>query len=272
MATYKFGRLAPHPVEGHPRLRLAPHLAPVPPPPVSVDWYSNVKSFPMYGNGADPENEAAGFPPNGAGDCTEASNGHMIQVASTYGNVKTVVVPARAILEAYMRVSGYDPETGENDNGAVVQDVLADWRKNGIDGHRCDAFGQLDHTDVTEVKKSIWLFGNANLGIVVYESLEDDFNAGQPWARAEGAQLGGHCVPAVGYDTRNIYVVTWGKVQPMTWTCYAKVVEEAWGIVMPEWFNTSTNYSPTGLDKQGLGEDFQSLTGEASPFHDRQLD
>lgn len=251
--TFRGGRLAPHPFEGHPRLMLRAPLADVPPPPVTVDWYSSVASWPMYGN-------------DRIGDCTEASNGHMIQVASTYGNVKTVVVPESAILAAYERVAGYDPETGANDNGAVVQDELADWRKNGIDGHKCDAFGQLDHQDLVEVKKAIWLFGNANLGVVVYESMEDDFNQGLPWLRAEGAQLGGHCVPAVGYDTHNVYVITWGKVQPVAWTTYQKITEEAWGIIMPEWFNTATDYSPTGLDKQGLGEDFQALTGDPNPF------
>jgi len=93
----------------------------------------------------------------------------------------------------------------------------------------------------------------------------DDFGNGQPWARATGQQLGGHAVPIVGYDADNVYIVTWGKVQSMTWGCYSDVVEEAWAAILPEWLS-SAGEDPEGVDAYGLGQAFAQLTGEPNPF------
>ena len=253
MVTLIPGRLPPHAEADHPRLHLADYLtSALPAPPPTVDWYSRVAAWPMFLN-------------DKIGDCTEALVGHVIEAASTYGAGKTLVLLDGNILTAYERVSGYNPADPSTDQGAVLQDVYTDWRKNGVGGCRALAFAQVAASSETQVQQAIHLFGAAGLGITVTQQMEDDFNAGIPWTRAGGAQLGGHAVPAVGYDSKYVYVVTWARVQPMTWACYRQVTEEAWTAILPEWLDAA-GHDPEGLDLQALGADLAELTGSPNPF------
>lgn len=249
----RFGRLPAHPEQTHPRLHLRDHLtAQLPAPPAQADWHTAVASWPMYLN-------------DQIGDCTEAMVGHCIENASTYGQGTTIEVADSDVLTAYERVSGYDPNKPDSDQGAVLQDVYGDWVKHGVGGHKATVFAQVDHANATELKQAVDLLGAVGLGITVTQDMMDAFNAGQPWSTATGEQLGGHAVPIVGYDADFVYVVTWAKVQKMTWACYAVVTEEAWAAVLPEWFSAA-GLDPTGLDLYGLGEEFAGLTGGQNPF------
>jgi len=69
------------------------------------------------------------------------------------------------VLDLYERVSGYDPATGANDNGAVELDVLNQWRQVGIGGHKIGAFVAVSPSDAREVKEAIYLFGGVYIGI-----------------------------------------------------------------------------------------------------------
>lgn len=250
--TFRPGRLPAHPEDTHPRLHLTPHLTAAAAPPASVDWYTRVTDWPMYLN-------------DQIGDCTEAMVGHLIEGASTYGEGSTVEITDQDVLTAYERVSGYNPADPSTDQGAVLQDVYGDWRQTGVGGHHNLVFAQVDISKVDEVKTAVAEFGAAGLGIVVTQSMMDAFNQGQPWVSASGPQLGGHAVPAVGYDDQGVYVVTWARVQLMTWDCFAQCVEEAWVAVLPEWFSAA-GQDPEGVDLHSLGEDFAQLTGQPNPF------
>lgn len=253
MVTFVPGRLPPHQEDTHPRLKLGPFLtAALPAPPPAVDWYSHVSDWPMYLN-------------DQLGCCTESMVGHKIENASTYGTGSTVAITDNDVLAAYERVSGYKPGDPSTDNGAVLQDVYGDWRKVGVGGHHATVFAQVKVHNLAEVKQAVAAFGAVGLGITVTKSMMDDFDAGRPWMRASGPQLGGHAVPVVGYDAVQVFVVTWGRVQPMSWGCFQQVTEEAWVAVLPEWFD-SAGADPEGLDLHGLGEAFSALTGNANPF------
>lgn len=253
MVQFVPGRLAPHPERTHPRLHLGDYLtAALPAPPTATDWYSHVHDWPVFLN-------------DRIGDCTEAMVGHLIEAASTYGQGQTVEISDQDVLTAYERVSGYNPADPSTDNGAVLQDVYGDWKAQGVGGHKSLAYAQVDVTSDDEIKQAITLFGAAGLGIVVTENMMTDFNAGASWTRATGQDLGGHAVPAVGYDANNVYVVTWGRVQAMTWQCLHTVTEEGWVAVLPEWFSAKGS-DPQGLDLYALGEDLHELTGQPNPF------
>jgi len=249
--TFQGGLLPP--VRTKPRAKLAPHLRATTAVPASVDWYGNVAVWPMYLN-------------DQLGDCTEAMVGHNIQAASTYGDGATATITDNDVLTAYERVSGYRPGHPDTDQGAVLQDVYNDWRKTGVGGHKILAFAEVDVSDLEEVKAAVYVFGSVGLGIVVTQQMEDDFNAGRGWARAGGWKLGGHAVVVVGYDAEGVWLVTWGSVITMTWAVFAKVVDEAWVGVLPEWINDTSGRTPLDVDLYGLGEVLAALTGEPNPF------
>lgn len=253
--TFKGGRLPVDPSK--PRLRFAKFVATaqVAPAPPSSDWVSEVASWPMYGNDT-------------IGDCTFATVGHMEEIWSTYGQRQTRTLAEAAIIGGYSAVSGYDPKTGANDNGAVVQDVLNYWRKTGVGGSTILAFAAVDHNDVEECKQAAAMFGGIYLGINFPASAMDQFNRGEPWTPVTGSRIeGGHAINAAAYDTASGMwkIITWGAVQEMSQAFFDQYVDEAWVIISPDFFDAN-GQAPSGVDMAALGEQFTALTGEPSPF------
>jgi hypothetical protein len=264
-ASFPYGRLPAHDERTRPRLKLGPALRGptagrvLPDVPAVVDYLSRVTEWPMYLN-------------DRIGDCTVAAAAHMVEAATTYGRGRTTLIGDADVVAAYSAVSGYDPVTGRNDNGAVMQDVLDLWRKDGIGGHRILAFAAVDVRDPIEVAAALYLFGHLYVGMNVPLCAEDQFATGKAWDTVlgfDGGNLGGHAVNLGGIDPDGSYrLVTWGRVQPMTRPFWRRYVEEAWVVVTPEWLE-ATGGSPEGLDAAVLGEAYTALTGQPSPFPDR---
>ncbi len=251
----KLGRKPP--VRTRPRLRLSPHIdTQVPPNPAMVDWLAAVRDWPMYLN-------------DQLGDCTIAGVGHIIEALSTYGQGQTVEITDQQVLAAYEAVSGYDPATGQHDDGAVMQDVLNYWRKQGIGGHKILAFAEVDVSRRAEVDAAINVFGHVYLGFNFPAVAMRQFDQGLPWdvVPDDGGLDGGHAVNAGRYSSPdgNVTVVTWGQIQQMTDAFWDRYVDEAWVAITPEWLDAA-GHSPAGLDLYGLGEDLAQLTGGQNPF------
>ena len=57
---------------------------------------------------------------------------------------KKMATPSdKQVVAAYSAITGYNPSTGANDNGAVEIDVLNYWRQTGIAGHKIGAYVAL---------------------------------------------------------------------------------------------------------------------------------
>jgi hypothetical protein len=253
----KYGRKPAYSPQERPRLMLGPalHLTMLPPIPAVVDELTRVSDWPMYLN-------------DRLGDCTISAVGHMIEATTTYGHGTTVKITDGDVLAAYSAVSGYDPKTGANDNGAVMQDVLDYWRKTGIGGHRILAFAELDVRDLSQVAAALYLFGHVYTGLLVPGSAEDQFGAGRPWAVVadDGGIRGGHAVDLGYRDTTALAVVTWGSTQLVEYGFWAKYMEEAWVVIDQDWID-ATGGSPPGLDTAQLNAAFTTIThGQPGPF------
>jgi hypothetical protein len=240
-----------------PRLTLAPHLRAAAPPP-SADWYSHVQAWGSLGN-------------SDWGDCVFAGNGHIVEQQTALGEGdETIVTDAEALAE-YSAVTGFNPDAGPpgsnpTDQGATVQDGLADLRKNGLAGQKIAAFARVNQADQAEVKTALAELGAMSLGVNLPQSAMDQFDAGQPWTvSGDGTILGGHCITAVGYDEQYIYVVSWGKVVPATWEWLAAYCVEAWAVVSQMWAGLGGK-DPEGVDLHSLGAEFAALTGQGNPF------
>ena len=65
-----------------------------------------------------------------------------------------------SVLQAYSDISGYDPDTGANDNGCAMTDVFEYCRTKGLSGHKINAWVQVDFTNLEHVRQAIYLFGH----------------------------------------------------------------------------------------------------------------
>lgn len=245
-------RLGRQPYRHDPRtLRLARYLdttrLPIPPPDTRYD--ASVPTWPMYGN-------------DRIGDCVAAEVGHHIQ-AWTATASREVTVPDADVLGLYEKVSGYNPTTGANDNGAVILDVLNRWRKDGVAGHRIGAFAEVDRRQHLLVKTALWLFGGLSLGLALPIAAQSMGTAwrlprgGTRTANGRPGSWGGHCVYAVAYSTHGLTVVTWGELTTMTWGFLDAYCEEVWAGISTDWLTGGRSIQ--GFDTQQLAADLANL-------------
>jgi len=221
----------------------------LPPPPASVDFASLVDGWPMMKNDT-------------IGDCTCAAAGHMIEQWTTYAK-KAFTPNDSVIVDAYAAITGYDPITGLNDNGAVILDVLNYWRRNGIASHDIAAYAGLEPKNHTELKDAVAIFGNAYLGLALPLSAQNQAVWAVPSGGAVGAgapgSWGGHAVPVVSYDVRGLTVITWGEQKRMTWTFLDTYCDEAYAVLSSDWINTLTAETVTHLNLAMLETDLKLL-------------
>lgn len=226
-------------------------------PPTTADYLSEVGSWPMFLN-------------DRIGDCTIAAAAHMLEAWTQYGRAQATLLNNVQVEQAYSAVSGYDPKTGANDNGAVMQEVLSYWRKTGIGGTKILAFAEVDITNKEECYQATASFEALYLGINFPKFAMDQFNAGDTWhVSDQNTQIeGGHAINAGWYDSSigMWRVITWGRVQEMTQEFFDKYVDEAWVVITDDLFDPTTGKNPEGIDKHALGESFAAMTGEANPF------
>lgn len=239
----KLGRL---PRKEHPRtLKLSHYTASLPEPSKSY-WEYMVSNWPMMGN-------------DQIGDCTCACAGHMEQnwTAHTFGMQNP---RDDQIISAYSAVSGYDPLTGANDNGAAITDVLSYWASTGIAGRKILAWAEIDQANLDAVKQAIFLFGGIDIGFSVPQSAMDQFDAGQSWTVIPQSSIeGGHSVPILGYGSAGCTCVTWAKLQPMTWDFFKTYCDEAYAIITQDWLTKAQTTPIAGLDLNALQADLSAL-------------
>jgi hypothetical protein len=245
----KLGKL---PARRDPRtLQLAKYLKAdnLPTPPASEDFSKKVASWPMMKNDT-------------VGDCTCAAAGHMIEQWTTYAS-KTFTPTDTQIIEAYSAITGYNPVTGANDNGANMLDVLNYWRKTGIAGRKIDAYVALEPQNRRDVEDATMLFGNVYLGIALPVSAQHQTVWAVPPGGASGpgapGSWGGHAVPVVQYDARGLTVVTWGQLKRMTWTFLDTYCDEAFAVLSNDWISDKTRLSPSHFDLAALQQDLAQI-------------
>src|SRR6185503_4653057 len=133
------------------------------------------------------------------GCCTCASLGHGIHFWGAANG--TFPPPTDAdIMLAYEKFCGFDPKNPEEtDRGGIMLLVANGFRREGIGGHKPDAFVALDAKNETHLKHALNLFGGAYVGFNLPMSIR---NQGQRWRHAPGGSdgdptpgsLGGHAI------------------------------------------------------------------------------
>jgi len=255
MANKHLGKLPAQPARPH--LSLADHLTGEAAPPASVDFTAG--TYPMLGN-------------DNYGDCVEAGICHQVSEYTRDASGTEVTFTDDDALGLYSAITGFDKNDPSTDQGTYTQDAMTYWRKTGVKGHEVTLFASLKLADLASIKQAVATFGAVGIGFNFPESAMDQFDAGQPWTVVKNSPIeGGHYVVAVGYDATYLEVLTWGAVQKMAWSFFAKYADEAWVVVTPEMVSQDGVAAFTDkVDLYGLGEDFAALTGQSNPFPDVQ--
>src|SRR5262249_43398757 len=143
----------------------------------------------MLGNGPD-SSVAPGF--QGCGDCAWAGPAHETMEAARTAGRPVPQFSGKTIVEQYSEYCGYDPQTGENDNGSQIGDVIT-WRQ--TKGLRDDAgnvykIGQaveLEPGNLTELWEASYLFECVGIGLVVCAAQMTQFDKRERWDYVPGS-------------------------------------------------------------------------------------
>jgi hypothetical protein len=230
------------------------NLRSLPTPPSSVHWgRSRTESWGMLGN-------------DRYGDCTCAGAIHQMQTWLAADEHNQAVFTEDDALQAYHDVTGFIPSDPNTDEGAYLLDVLKYWRNHGIGrtpNRKIMAFAQLNPQDVDEVKTCINLFGGVYMGVALPVSAQGQTTWKKPlchWCHSsQPGSWGGHCVNFVGYDSKHVELVTWGKVIRATWAFVRTYFDEGYAIISQDWLG-SDQKTPAGFDLNALQADLASVT------------
>ena len=214
----------------------------------------------MLGNGPD-DTVAPGF--GGCGDCAWADPAHDEMEAAHDAHRPIPRFTGLVVVEQYAEYLGW---TGgdvasllafieANDNGSNMQDVI-EWRQRK--GFR-DADGNVykigkavtlrEPGNAQVVWELAWLCENVDLGIVVTEANEAQFNErAQPtWEYMPGSpELGGHAVPVVG----KIGLLSWAEDVYYTPRFLEHQADEAHAYLDNERYNARTGETADGFTAQ----------------------
>jgi len=161
------------------------------------------------------------------GDCVVAGWIHLAQAVAEENGGTYTQPTGPAIKTEYFKL------TGGADTGLVESTFLQTAQKSPILGAQVDVFAPVDHTNLAEVKSTIYVFGSLFLGVALPQSAENQFPGN--WTVVPGSPIvGGHCVLAIGQDLTGIYLVTWGRVIKATWEWFSTYVDEAYAVLTTE--------------------------------------
>lgn len=213
-------------------------------------------TYSMLGNGPDPT--APGKAKDGAGDCTCAGTCNETRISAHDGGGTQPAFTGLEAINLYSAITGYDPATGANDNGAEVREVMAYRKAHGVKDasgtvHRIEGYLSVEPGDHAALLTGAWLFEAAGIGIEFPDSAMDQFDAGKPWSVVSNQQpTEGHYVPLVGHWGGYFRVVTWGRIQAVTAGFLNRYNDESWIPLMPEQFAKASGKNVEGYNDAAL--------------------
>jgi hypothetical protein len=226
-------------------------------PAASPDWISAVAHQAPDGWGMDGNDQY--------GDCVFADCAHQEMLRTA--NVGKVWIPTtEQVLALYSACTGFNPDDPNTDNGADELSMIEYLTATGWDGRKLDGHANLDVAQIEQLKWAVCIFGASRLGVNLPQSAMDQFNANQPWDYAgDASPVGGHDVPLVKYQADMYFVVTWGRLQPVTPGFMAATypdgtpyLEEAHAELALDWMN-QCGRAPSKLNLKQLVADLQAI-------------
>lgn len=190
------------------------------------------------------------------GDCTIAGIAHGQMLVDWATNRSIPVFDAKCCMDQYYQL------TGGPDSGLDPVQVAKYWQQHGLldvnnDPHHCRSYTALENPQ--EAIEAAYCFGFSGLGLMIPDSAEAQFSAGQVWDDLNGQPAGGHYVPLVGRNSEgHLVVVTWGRLQAMTEAYLERYFMGGVAYTSADYM-TSQGLSPEGYDFVQLDDDMAAL-------------
>jgi hypothetical protein len=178
-------------------------------------------------------------------DCAIAAAGHaeMLWAAKYHKPLPNPTV--KQTIDAYSKITGYDPTDPTTDKGADLLSVLKYWQKTGIAGQKIGAFAEILPPDVETIRWAIDSLGLAYVGLRLSAAtaapkagdIKPHFTTPKRWWNPATWQnpLYGHCVIYTGFHQDNTFTcVSWGDVMTVTEKFHQAYCDEAYAILAPE--------------------------------------
>lgn len=229
----------------------------VPGHPSAVDRLGGVDSWGLYHN-------------DRFGVCGPVSVANYVRLVSHHLLGARIDLSDEAVYDLYRRSGnpGFNPETGEDDNGVDMQTMLEALLREGIGGLKPVAFAAVDPQNIDAIRACVSIFGGVLFGAMLSVAQNRQMDSGLPFQYVPGSPpWGGHAVVAGRYlpapppenDPRDVGIVTWGAVVDTTDAFVWNQLMEAWVVIWP-WHLDHPAFQE-GVDLQGLREDYEALTG-----------
>jgi len=111
------------------------------------------------------------------------------------------------------------------------------------------------------VETAAWLFGGLYIGLQMPLTAQ----AQKVWdwtgslaGPARPGSWGGHAVDVVRYDKNGLTVVTWGRLQELTWQFWDRYCDEAYCMLSDDFLEKGN--APNGFDLAALEADLALVT------------
>ena len=141
------------------------------------------------------------------GDCAETAAFNVIQTRMARdGNL--IALPDTGPLTWYSQLTGYNPDTGANDNGTDPTDLFAAWRQGPVCGYNLVELDVLVPTAEGDIRHKIEANGAAYLIV----DLSIDQQKQTIWMpTGKPGSWGRHACVVYGFGARYYRVLTWGQ-------------------------------------------------------------
>jgi len=196
----------------------------------------------MLGNGPD-DTVFPGF--MGCGDCEWAGPAHEIMELAKITGRPIPKFSGKTVVDQYSAYSGYDPHTGNNDNGSYTQEVIK-WRQDkGIydDSGTVHKIGQasyLEPGNLDQLWAGAYLFDCVGVGVQFQQAQMDQFDSQKPWDYVAGSPVeGGHYIVVPG----NNGLISWGARIGWNPGWYQHLNDESYIYLSVERYNQVTGLS-----------------------------
>lgn len=188
--------------------------------------------------------------PDGLGNCVVADFAGKLLRDEKYEQGIQINIPDTDVVNEYFT------QTGGVDSGLVMLDYLSHLRHEGIviEGktYKIHAYATIDWKDHIQVRRGIQLFRGVYFGMMVPQSMIDQFNAGEILDYVPGSpNKGGHAVYSPAHLEFKVDSVTemgpvfrtWAKRVQATWALWDNTVDEAYIIIdeRDTWVDPATN-------------------------------